>query len=188
MGALEKTAPIAKNTYFTLPVLIQSLAERFGSALALLSDSGFLTYSTLAERANQYARWAVAQKIVNGKAVCLLMPNCLDYLPIWLGITRVGGIVSLLNTNLTGDSLAHSVEIVAPKHVIVGTEMVATAAAALSRATSELKIWVHGESRHDLPRIDKQIQHFRGDSLTSEECSLPSIMDPALYIYTSGTT
>ena len=51
------------------------------------------------------------------------MPNCPEYVAIWLGITRVGAIVSLLNTNLVGDSLAHAINIVAPKHVIVGATL-----------------------------------------------------------------
>jgi fatty-acyl-CoA synthase len=188
MRALEITAPIVKNTYVTLPVLIQSLAERFGSAFAFLSDFGSLTYRALAERSNQYTRWALAQCIAKGDTVCLLMPNCPEYLAIWLGITRVGAIVSLVNTNLTSDSLGHSVKIVAPKHVIVGTEMLGTAAAVLPRFGFGVKTWAHGQDNHGLPQIDKEIQPFAGDSLTGAECPLPSIMDPALYIYTSGTT
>ena len=42
---------------------------------------------------------------------------------IWLGLTRVGGIVALVNTNLTGDALAHSINIVAPKHIIVARDL-----------------------------------------------------------------
>jgi hypothetical protein len=34
--------------------------------------------------------------------VCLLMLNRPEYLVIWLGILRAGGVVALLNTNLTG--------------------------------------------------------------------------------------
>ena len=40
------------------------------------------------------------------------MPNRPDYMAAWLGISRIGGVVALLNTNLTGRALAHSIEIV----------------------------------------------------------------------------
>ena len=96
--ALEKTAPLAQNPAQTFPVLIDSLAERFGSAPALLSDGESLTYRALAERSRRYARWALEQSLSPGDVVCLLMPNCPEYVAIWLGITRVGAIVSLLNT------------------------------------------------------------------------------------------
>ena len=99
------TAPIAQNPANTLPVLIDSLAERFGTAPALLSRNENLTYRELAERSKRYAKWALRQGLSFGDVVCLLMPNCPEYIAIWLGITRVGGIVSLLNINLVGDLL-----------------------------------------------------------------------------------
>ena len=186
--ALEMTAPIARNTSVTFPILIETLADRFDAAPALLSDRDCLTYRALAERANQYARWALGQSLAPGDVVGLLMPNCPEYMAIWLGITRVGGIVSLLNTNLTGDSLAHAINIVTPKHVIVGAELVDAFAAVLPRLATGVKSWTHGQGNHGFPRIDHEIQRVAVDGLQSSECVLPSIMDPALYIYTSGTT
>jgi acyl-CoA synthetase (AMP-forming)/AMP-acid ligase II len=54
--------------------------------------------------------------------VCLLMTNQPEYLAIWLGITSVGGVVALLNTNLVGPSLSRCINIVSPKHAIVAEE------------------------------------------------------------------
>ena len=186
--ALEMTAPIARNTSVTFPILIETLADRFGATLALLSDRECLTYRALAERANQYARWALGEGLAASDVVCLLMPNCPEYMAIWLGIMRIGGIVSLVNTNLAGDSLAHSINMVKPKHVIVGADLVDAFAAVLPRLGPGVKSWTHGQGNHGFPRIDHEIQRVAGDRLQSSECALPSIMDPALYIYTSGTT
>ena len=74
------------------------------------------------------------------------MPNCPEYLAIWLGITRVGAIVALLNTNLVGDSLAHAINVVAPKHVIVDTTLVDAVADLKSRLSPSTLIWAHGEN------------------------------------------
>ena len=87
-----------------------------GDAPALLSDRESLTYRGLAQRANQYARWALGQGLAKGDVVCLLMTNRPEYLAIWLGLTSVGVVVSLLNTNLIGSSLAHCIRAVAPRH------------------------------------------------------------------------
>ena len=186
--ALEMTAPIARNPSVTFPVLIESLTDKFGAGLALISDRERLTYRALAERANRYSRWALAAGLATGDVVCLLMPNCPEYMAIWLGITRIGGIVSLVNTNLTGDSLAHSINIVAPRHVIVGAELADTFAAELPRLAPDLKCWMHGPGNQGFPRIDQQIQRVSGDRLDSSEYQPPSLRDRALYIYTSGTT
>ncbi len=53
-----------------------------------------------------------------------MMPNRPEYMAVWLGITAVGGVVSLVNTQLRGPSLAHCIDIVAPTHVIVAAECV----------------------------------------------------------------
>ena len=104
--------------------MIDNLADKFGAAPALLSDQQSLTYRCLAARANQYARWALRQGLATGDVVCLFMLNCPDYMAIWLGISRIGGTVALINTNLVAGSLAHSINIVAPKHIIVGADLV----------------------------------------------------------------
>ena len=186
--ALEMTAPLAQNSSATLPVLIDHLGDKFATAPALLSDRQSLTYRDLAERSNRYARWALGRGLARGDVVCLFMRNCPDYMTIWLGITRIGAVVSLVNTNLSGDSLLHAVNTVAPKHVIVGAELAHALAAVLPRLAPGIQCWAYGEGSHGYPRIDHEIQRSAGDRLRSPECHPPSLEDRALYIYTSGTT
>jgi fatty-acyl-CoA synthase len=121
--ALEATAPIAKQPQRLLSDIIASMAQTHGNRPALISERETLTYQVLTERANRYARWALKQNLGKGQTICLLMPNRPDYLAIWLGITSVGGVVALLNTQLRGPSLAHCIDIVAPRHVIVAGEL-----------------------------------------------------------------
>src|SRR5881628_3705214 len=102
LSALELTAPIANNPGRIFSTVIEELAEKFSEAPALLSDRECLTYRALAERSNRYARWALDQGLAKGDTVCLIMPNRPEYMAIWLGITRVGCVVALLNTNLAG--------------------------------------------------------------------------------------
>ena len=106
------------------PHVIEELAQSRGDAQALISARETLTYRALAERANRYARWALDQDLAKGETVCLMMPNRPDYMAIWLGITSVGGVVALINTQLRGPSLAHCIDIVAPRHVIVAAELI----------------------------------------------------------------
>lgn len=188
LRALERTAPIVKNPLVTLPIVIEGLADQFGAAPALLSDAECLSHRGLAQRANRYARWALGQNLARGDVVFLLMPNCPEYMAIWLGITRVGGIVALGNTNLTGDALAHSIDVVAPSHVIVSADLLETIAAVLPRLGARVRCWVHGSENHGLPRIDEDSEQHSGGPLCTTAHPPPSIMDRALYVYTSGTT
>jgi fatty-acyl-CoA synthase len=188
MRALELTVPIASNRNRILPTVIEEVAARMGNEPALLSDHESLTYGALAARANQYARWALAEGLAKGDVVCLLMPNRPEYMAIWLGITKVGVVVSLLNTNLVGQSLAHCIHAVLPKHIIVAAECASTLTSALRHVGASPAVWAHGPADAELPRIDHDIARHSGEALSREEERPPLIDDLALYIYTSGTT
>src|SRR3989454_8990736 len=186
--ALELTEPIANSPHRTFPTVIEELGEAFGEAPALLSDRECLTYRALAERSNRYARWALDQGLATGDAVCLFMPNRPEYMAIWIGVTSVGGVVALLNTNLAGPSLAYCINIVAPKHIIVAAELIdafTTALPALARAAT---VWTHDTDYGAFPRVDRDIDRHSGEKLAEVERRPLTINDRALYVYTSGTT
>ena len=50
------------------------------------------------------------------------LPGPLPLLAIWLGITRVGGVVALINSNLKGEALSHCLKLSGAKHVIVAED------------------------------------------------------------------
>jgi len=186
--ALELTTPIAANAGRIFPMVLEELADAQGEALALLDDSECFTYRALATRANQYARWALDQGLVKGDVVGLLMSNRPEYMAIWLGITSVGGVVALLNTQVTGRSLAHCINIVAPKHLIVEAELFDGLTAASGDLTCAARIWVHGATDADVPRIDCAVDRYDDEKPGAASRRSVTIDDNALFIYTSGTT
>jgi fatty-acyl-CoA synthase len=188
LRSLRRTLPIVKNPTRVFPFVIDDLAQRHGDALALLSTHEIFSYRALAQRTNQYARWAIAENIAKGDVVCLLMPNRPEYLAVWLGITKIGGIVALLNTNLVGTSLVHCIDIVTPKQIIVAAELFETFASAQPQLRSQAKVWLHGENTQNCLRIDEAIEKLPGAALSPTERRSVTIDDRALYIYTSGTT
>jgi len=188
LRALALTAPITLNPTRIFPIVVEELAERFGTALALLAERECMTFRGLAERSNRYARWGLKQELVAGEVVCLFMPNRPEYLATWLGITLVGGVVALLNTNLIGPALAHCIDIVAPKHIIVAAEFMEAFATTQSYLKTKAQVWVHGESGSKFRRIDSELERHSNEKLTEEERRPVTINDRALLIYTSGTT
>jgi fatty-acyl-CoA synthase len=180
LRALELTAKIDNEPSRTFPVVVEELGAKFGTAPAIFSTRENFTHAELAARANAYARWALAQGIGKGDVVALLMPNRAEYLAIWLGITRIGGIVALINTNLTGQALAHCVAVASPKHVILAPEC----SAAFDAASSLLrvKIWRAADA------FLNTVGAFSGGALKQHETRAVTLNDPALLIYTSGTT
>ncbi len=144
LRALELTAPIARNRDRILSTVIEERAAQLDDTPALLSNRECLTYRELAQRSNQYARWALDQGIAKGEVVGLLMTNRPEYMAIWLGITSVGGVVSLLNTNLAGPSLAHCINVASPDHLIVAAELAGQLTATLAQLSPAPTVWIHG--------------------------------------------
>src|SRR5262249_52291749 len=116
---------------------------------ALVSDAEALGYRALAGRINRYARWALAAGIEPGDVVCLIAPSRPDYVAAWLGISRVGGVVALINTKLVGSSLAHCVNVAKADHIILGRDLADVFEAARPHLARPAKVWIWGEGDLD---------------------------------------
>src|SRR4051812_11127630 len=136
LRALEMTAKIEDAPARIFPVVVEELGARFGSAPALIGSYQTLSHAELSARANRYARWALAQGLAKGDAVALMLGNCPDYLAIWVGLTRIGGLAALINTNLTGEALAHSLKVADPKLIIADPGLAES-------ITSAVPLWRH---------------------------------------------
>src|SRR5882724_8676929 len=137
LRTLRMTTHIARNPTRVFPNVVEELADQYGDAPALLSERESYTYREFATRTNRYARWALAQDVAKGDTICLLMPNRPEFLAFWVGVTRIGGVVALLNTNLAGKALAHSINVVTAKHIVVAAECFASFRSAQPHITAK---------------------------------------------------
>ncbi len=172
----------------TLPALLDELAEAHGDRSALLGEGQALSYRALAARVNRIARWALAQGFAKGEVVALLMSNRPDYVATWLGLTRAGCVVALINTNHVADALLHSLRVAGATRVIVGGACVPALAAIADKLPLDTGIWVHGDAEAPWPRFAAALAACDDAPLPAREIALPQQRDTALLIYTSGTT
>jgi fatty-acyl-CoA synthase len=186
--ALEATAPIDAHPHRLLFHVIEELGRRRREAAALVSHDERLTYGTLAARANAYAHWALDQGIAKGETVCLMMANRPEYMAVWLGLTSVGVVVSLINTQLRGPSLVHCIDIARPTHLIVAAEFFEVLQSVAPQLVSRPQICSHGGGARAFDRIDRAIEQFSGTPSRPSPDRQVTIADRALLIYTSGTT
>jgi len=188
LRALQRTAAIEQDLALTMPALLDRLALDFGSAQALESPGSSLTYAGLASRCNQYARWGLAQGLKGGDGVALVMANCAEYPAIWLGLSRIGVAVALINVHLGGEGLAHCIRIAAPRLVLVSSELAPRVAAIRDLLPSGIGLWVHGAEASDFAPLAPLLERLPGEALSAAEFIAPTLDATALYIYTSGTT
>jgi fatty-acyl-CoA synthase len=187
LKAIDLTSRIEDAPHRLFADLVEDWAGRQPDSPALISEVETFSYRTLSERINRYARWALGAGVKPGDTVCLLMPSRPDYVAAWLGITKVGGVVALINTKLVGPSLSHCIGVAEADHLILAQELVPafeTAVPHLARVPAQ---WIHGSPAHD-GNLDAALAGTDGSLLTPAECREVTIDDRALLIYTSGTT
>jgi fatty-acyl-CoA synthase len=170
MQAIALTRQAAGRTF---SALLDDLVKDHGYDTALIDAKEILNYRTLYDRTNQIARFAQMHGLSSGDVICLLMSNQADYVAIWLGLNRLGCTVALLNTNLRGDALIHSI------HVANAKVLIAADDSEINLVNLPVKqIW-------NWPLIRLEIEQI--SALPLNEC-FPTPDDLALLIYTSGTT
>ncbi|BES89459.1 fatty acid transport protein [Nesidiocoris tenuis] len=121
-----------------------------------------------------------------GDVIAILATNSPEYVGLWLGLSRLGVIASLINVNVRGHSLKHCITACNCKAIIFSTQF--------SPAIYEIK-----------KTLDSRIRFFQlsgqpTDGFSSLESVLalasprfiPNVKikhhDPLVYVYTSGTT
>ena len=187
LRALALTGRLDAEPARTLPVVIEELAARFGDAPALLSDRETLSFAGLAERARRYAAWALTQGLGRGDVVALMMPNRPEYMAVWLGLSRLGVTTALINTQLRGPSLLHSLKVAAPRRIVVDAALAANLAE-IAGEMDAATVWSHGETPAGWRRIDLAVDAVSSEVLVVPQVPSVTLSDRALLIYTSGTT
>jgi fatty-acyl-CoA synthase len=187
LKAIELTARIETLPGRLFADIVDDWAQRQPDRVALVADDASLDYEGLSKRINRYARWARSAGVAKGDTVALIMPNGIDYVAAWLGISRVGSVVALINTKLVGQSLAHCIDVAKPAQIIVAHELNEALDSASPHLQTEAKVWTHGDARGGRA-IDVALAALDDGPLSPDERGDVTINDRALLIYTSGTT
>ena len=109
-----------------------------------------VTYGECDAFANRTARWAERQGVKRGDVVAILMENRPEFLFTWLGLAKLGATAALINSNLTGLPLAHSLRVAKPRLVVLGAELAESFATAVPELEERPAVWVTGDDRGNL--------------------------------------
>eukprot|EP01030_Chromulinospumella_sphaerica_P017269 gene17269-17094_t len=186
---LKWVKPIAPDSNNLICDDLERAVDEHRERPAITFEGKTVTYGEMDAIANRYAHWAKGQGITRGQTVALFLPNRLEYLPIWYGLTKVGIATALINNNLTGAALAHCLNISGALHCIVDAETSPPFEAVRGQLARHMNQWTLGPvtgDRRDLTTALKSCSQLRPDRLTARGDLRAK--DTALYIYTSGTT
>ena len=185
---LSLTRPVHPDAHITIADWVERWAKERPDAPAFLQGDRVVSYSMLNEGANRYARWAWALGLRKGDVVTLLMENRPEYVMAWLGLTKSGVIAALVNTNLKGTPLCHSINIAGAKHLILGAELADSYRTAVDALDAKPKLWAAGGAIEGADDLDAALSLQSAAPLDEPGREEIFCRDKALYIYTSGTT
>jgi carnitine-CoA ligase len=108
------------TTTWVLPEILKRRAEEHPDRDFLKFGAGdWISYGKVNADANRVANALIARGVQPGESVSVMLPNCAEFLPVWFGILKAGAVMSSINTAYKGDFLAHTINLVDSKKLII---------------------------------------------------------------------
>lgn len=159
-----------------------------------VEDEKAVTLRDLDDQANQLAHWATSKGYKAGDTVGLMMLNRPSVVSVFVGMAKMGIATALLNTNTSGKTFVHVVEVAtkqsATKIVIVDNELrdqIAGEIPQLEALGIQCVFWESDVlATIDNPKNASKYPTTRPSAAQRKEHVREN--DPLIYIFTSGTT
>jgi len=176
-----------------LALRLSQTAKVCSGKTAIIFEGRSVTWGELDRRASQVAQVLRSNGIGFGDTVSLMMDNRIEFIENLFGIMRAGAAASLINTNLNGSQLVHCISTTNARALIVGSEYCDSVAEIKSDCDLEEGRDFLVVADTDAPPTPDWAVDFTQAIEQAEpiaESYIPPVrqMDPALYIFTSGTT
>uniref|UniRef100_A0A6P4FSC0 long-chain-fatty-acid--CoA ligase n=1 Tax=Drosophila rhopaloa TaxID=1041015 RepID=A0A6P4FSC0_DRORH len=162
--------------------------------VAVVSETQRWTFRQVNEHANKVANVLQAQGYRKGDVVALLLENRAEYVATWLGLSKIGVITPLINTNLRGPSLLHSITVAHCTALIYGEDFLEAVSDVAKDLPADLTLFQFNNENNN-SQTDKNIPQAKNLNalLTTASNEKPNKTqvnhhDKLVYIYTSGTT
>jgi len=151
-----------------------------------------LTFKEANDLSNQIASFFYNAGYRKGDTVALLMENRVEYIPIWMGLSKIGVITALINTNLREESLRHCIEISECKSLIYSDSFSSFVHSKNMQYKTNFDFYVFDNTEETKYIQAQKLKHLL-DEIPKSIAAPPrpkdlSILDKMLFIYTSGTT
>lgn len=159
---------------------------------AILCEDEVWTFRHLNEFSNRLANVFHSHGYKKGDVVGLLLENRPEFVGTWLGLSKLGVITPLINTNLRGPSLLHSITVAKCSALIYGENFSEAVDSISKELPSSLAIYQFNNSeKAPVTGLAKDLTTLLQ---SSSKDNVPASVEPAnhhdklVYIYTSGTT
>jgi crotonobetaine/carnitine-CoA ligase len=144
------------------------------------------TYQEFFSGVQKAAAMFAGMGIQKGDRVCLFMPNCIEYVYSWFGLSLIGGIAVPVNTSYKREEMAYILNNAEAKGLVTDPSLADVAGAAADLAPSvEIRLLRGSDSK-----VDGWLDYGEAHNGAVPLATLPKISphDISMLVYTSGTT
>lgn len=122
LGIQARVKKNLKNGVTVAAVFRQTLAKHPQKAAFIFEDKTW-TFQDVEDYSNRIANYFKSQGYKKGEAVALFLESCPEFVCLWLGLSKLGVITALVNTNLRLKSLKHCITVAESKAIIYGSNL-----------------------------------------------------------------
>lgn len=190
---VKMARPPAPDAIDNLPLRLANTARECPNNIAIIFEGRSVTWAELDQRASKVAQALRERGVGFGDTISLMMDNRIEFIENMFGIMRAGAAVSLINTNLHGAQLVHCVSTTDARALILGSEHSDTVAEVKGDCDLDEGKDFLVVADSDAPATPNWAVDFSQEVNDAEPILVEHIpplrqQDPALYIFTSGTT
>lgn len=169
-----------------------SLADELRSAAAQAPGRPFIrmrtgewTYGEIDRQSDQVAAGLHAQGVRQGHNVSLMLPNCIEFALAWFALAKLGAVCAPLNTSFRGQTLAHAIDLVESRLLIVHAAFLPQLAEVRAGLATVQKLVVVGDACDPSALSWTELTCPQERTPEFPACAFSSL---CLLLYTSGTT
>jgi crotonobetaine/carnitine-CoA ligase len=187
---LEKIYPVGERV---LGTVLAERARELGDKTFLRFDDRALSYVEVDETADRVAGGFAERGVGKGDKVCIMLPNCPEFLFCTFGLSRLGAVEVPINTAYKGQFLRYVVEDSEAEVLVIHEQWLDQLEAVAADLPKLRRVIVHAPSggrTGDGEVGHASVEPFEG--LLGGEARAPDVevrhSDTLAIIYTSGTT
>jgi crotonobetaine/carnitine-CoA ligase len=174
----------------TLGGLLHVQARRFGDRAFVHFGGRDLTYAELDRLATATANGLRSLGVGHGDRVCLALPNGVDFLVAWFGLTRLGAVEVPLNLDFKSPQVRYVLDDAGAVVLITDSDFLSAHQSVIENTSIRAVVLIDttdryvGMARAGITALAAMLAHPPSDE------PLPDVApsDPMAIIYTSGTT
>ncbi|KAK7576246.1 hypothetical protein V9T40_012532 [Parthenolecanium corni] len=158
----------------------------------LILDDREWTAAQIEDFSNKIANVFYNAGLRKGDAVALMMDNSPEFVCTWLGLSKIGVVTALINTNLRQTSLAHCVNISKCSAFIFDLQLLNAIKEIKDILDDNIKLYCWNGAEEKLPADESWFTPL-APAVAQASAAQPTgekggFHDKLVYIYTSGTT